>query len=72
MLLALKADELKIVDDQGKAVDAAGQRGGEQTSSSAPRTRAAEMNLNLIAPERAAKVARVAQGQGRRSPSPPG
>jgi hypothetical protein len=54
MLLALKADELKIKDDQGKAVEA--QVMGESTDVVLrPENPAAELNVNLSAPDRGAK-----------------
>lgn len=54
MLLALKADELEIVDDQGKKVEP--QVMEESTSVVLrPENPAAEVNINLNAPERAAK-----------------
>jgi hypothetical protein len=55
MLLALKADELEIQDDQGKKVEA--QVMDESTNVVLrPENPAAEMNINLTAPERAAKT----------------
>ncbi|MDR3632448.1 MAG: hypothetical protein P4L84_01350 [Isosphaeraceae bacterium] len=54
MLLALKAEELEIVDDQGKKVEP--QVMEESTNVVLrPENPAAEMNINLNAPERAAK-----------------
>ena len=55
MLLALKNDELKIVDDQGKEVK---QQVSQEENEAGLRAGncAAELNLNLIAPERAAKM----------------
>lgn len=54
MLLALKADELKIKDDQGK--DVAAQVMDESTNVVLrPDNPAAEVNINLAAPERGAK-----------------
>ncbi|WP_422929873.1 hypothetical protein [Singulisphaera sp. PoT] len=54
MLLALKADELKIVDDQGRKVEP--QVMMESTDVVLrPENPAAEMNVNLVAPERTAK-----------------
>ena len=54
MLLALKTDEIKIVDDQGKDVEV--QVMNESTDVVLrPENPAAEMNLTLKAPERAAK-----------------
>jgi len=54
MLLALKADELKIVDDQGKEVEP--QVMMESTDVVLrPENPAAELNVNLVAPERTAK-----------------
>ena len=64
MLLKLKADELKIVDDQGQGVKPQVWRSPTR-SSSGPRTRVAEINLNLVAPDRAAKSFKSLQGQGR-------
>jgi hypothetical protein len=55
MLLALKADELAVVDDRGKAVEP--QVMEESTDVVLrPDNPAAELNINLIAPERAAKA----------------
>ncbi len=55
MLLALQADELKIKDDQGKEV--APQVMMESTDTVLrPDNPAAEVNINLAAPERAAKA----------------
>ena len=55
MLLALKAEDVKVVDDQGKAVEA---EVTEESSSVVlrPENPVAEVNLNLKAPERAAKT----------------
>jgi hypothetical protein len=55
MLLALKADELKIVDDHGKDVEAQVDEESTQTILR-PDNPVAEINLNLQAPERAAKA----------------
>lgn len=59
MLLALKADELKVVDDQGKAIEA--QVMEESTDVVLrPENPVAELNLTLKAPDRSArKLARV-------------
>lgn len=55
MLLALKADELKIKDDQGKTIEA--QVMDESTNVVLrPDNPAAEVNINLSAPERGAKT----------------
>jgi len=55
MLLALKADETKVVDDQGKTIEP--QVMEESTDVVLrPENPVAEMNLNLKAPERAAKA----------------
>lgn len=55
MLLALKNEELKIVDDQGKEVKPQVNEEESETGLRAGNC-SAEVNLNLIAPERAAKV----------------
>jgi hypothetical protein len=56
MLLAVKNEELKIVDDQGKEVKPqVSQEQNEATGLQAGNC-VAELNLNLIAPERASKV----------------
>jgi hypothetical protein len=55
MLLAVKNEELKIVDDQGKEVKPQVDQEAEETGLRAGNC-AAEVNLNLLAPERAAKV----------------
>jgi len=54
MLLALKADKTKVVDDRGKAVES---QVTEESSDVAlrPDNPVAEVNLNLKAPDRAAK-----------------
>jgi hypothetical protein len=55
MLLALKADELKIKDDQGKAVEA--QVMDESTDVPLrPDNPVSELNISLAAPDRAAKM----------------
>jgi hypothetical protein len=55
MLLALKADETKVVDDQGKNIEA--QVMEESTDVVLrPENPVAEMNLNLKAPERSSKA----------------
>ncbi len=55
MLLAVKNEELKIVDDQDKEVKPQVTQEATETGLRAGNC-AAELNLNLIAPERAAKV----------------
>jgi len=55
MLLAVKNEELKIVDDQGKDVAPQVMREASETALRAGNC-AAEMNLALAAPERAAKT----------------
>jgi len=55
MLLALKNDGLKIVDDQGKPVPPQVNEEANETGLRAGNC-AAEVNLNLAAPERSAKV----------------
>ena len=55
MLLAVKNEELKITDDQGKEVKPQVAQEAGETGLRAGNC-AAELNLNLIAPERAAKV----------------
>jgi hypothetical protein len=55
MLLSLKNEDLKIVDDQGKEVKPQVGQEANETGLRAGNC-AAEVNLNLIAPERAAKV----------------
>ena len=55
MLLALKNEDVKVVDDQGKTV---APQVGDETSETGLRAGncAAEVNLNLAAPERSAKT----------------
>ena len=55
MLLSIKNEELKILDDQGKAVAPQVMAEANETALSAGNC-AAEMNLALAAPERGAKV----------------
>ena len=55
MLLAIKNEELKIVDDQGKEIKPQVSAEANETGLRAGNC-AAEVNLNLIAPERAAKT----------------
>jgi hypothetical protein len=55
MLLSVKNEDLKIVDDQGKPVMPQVSQEANETGLRAGNC-AAEFNLNLIAPERAAKV----------------
>jgi hypothetical protein len=55
MLLALKADGLEVVDDQGKAVAADVQNMSTDVALR-PDNPAAELNLNLAAPDRGAKT----------------
>ena len=55
MLLSVKNEDLKIVDDQGKEVKPQVSQEANETGLRAGNC-AAEVNLNLIAPERAAKV----------------
>jgi len=55
MLLALKNEDLKVVDDQGKAVAPKVMQESNETALRAGNC-AAELNLALAAPERAAKV----------------
>lgn len=55
MLLSIKNEDLKIVDDQGKPVTPQVAQEANETGLRAGNC-AAEVNLNLLAPERAAKV----------------
>jgi hypothetical protein len=55
MLLSVKNEDLKIVDDQGKPVMPQVSQEANETGLRAGNC-AAEFNLNLVAPERAAKV----------------
>jgi hypothetical protein len=55
MLLSIKNEDLKIVDDQGKPVMPQVSQEANETGLRAGNC-AAEVNLNLIAPERSAKV----------------
>lgn len=55
MLLTLDADELKIVDDRGKAIEPAVMQESTETVLR-PENPVAEVNINVNAPERAAKA----------------
>jgi len=63
MLLAVKNEELKIVDDQGKAVAPQVMQEASETALRAGNC-AAEMNLALAAPERAAKTLATVKVKG--------
>ena len=56
MLLALKADELEIVDDRGKEVEPAGHGRVDRASSSAPRTRSPRSTSTWPPPTATAKT----------------
>ena len=64
MLLKLKADELKITDDQGKEVKAQVEMESDEVVVR-PENPVAEINLNLQAPERTAKQIKSLTRQGR-------